>query len=136
MDRKNDNEKIIEDAISGTTEDGGNVENTVDLFELAAKSGETSYTPAPEDIFVIGEPETDTVSYPEVFAEDDEIFLPESEDDHEVFLSGVLMLLMDFRLAALRSGTHAGRGLYADLSFRYTLREGRLQKHAAFPVRL
>ena len=87
MDRKNDNEKIIEDAISGTTEDGGNVENTVDLFELAAKSGETSYTPAPEDIFVIGEPETDTVSYPEVFAEDDEIFLPESEDDHEVFLS-------------------------------------------------
>ena len=70
-------------------------EDEVDLFELAADQGEPLYTPAPEDIFVIGdaseETEDEAAVYPggfEEFAQEDdsnEEYNEDSDEDEEDF---------------------------------------------------
>ena len=108
MDMNNENEKKIDGAAPEETEKGEETvdlfalaaetqssakEDEVDLFELAVNQGEPLYTPAPEDIFVIGdaseETEDEAAVYPggfEEFAQEDdsnEEYEEDSDEDEE-----------------------------------------------------
>ena len=115
MDMNNDSKKMTGDTISGVPAEGENVDLfdmadqaedvpstgdvedaddglTVDLFELAAANDEPLYTPAPEDIFCIEEPEKDDGSYPDGFDDSEEYFHDSDEfpgrDFSGAFVSG------------------------------------------------
>ena len=108
MNMNNENEKKIDGAAPEETEKGEETvdlfalaaetqssakEDEVDLFELAVNQGEPLYTPAPEDIFVIGdaseETEDEAAVYPggfEEFAQEDdsnEEYEEDSDEDEE-----------------------------------------------------
>ena len=114
MDMKKDSEKMIDSAISGSTEEIGDVDlyeiaaraealgtedahvmdkvqddedtkeiGTVELFELAAENSEPTFTPAPEDIFCIVQPEEDAANYPDGFDVAEDLFRDSSENTPE-----------------------------------------------------